>query len=243
MIRFFLIFLTFLPFFLLPTPGYPDILVYDMLVIKGEESVLSAETRGRFFAQGGRLVEFFLNGKSLGKSLSGGDGFAYKRFTPQKSGLFKISAKSAGDENTGVLLSLKKGDKIIFIDAEGSLFEGIFPQKPKQGSQQAIKDLSQKYPIVFLQSHLLGIKTLKTWLKEHEFVTMPVLSLKEGLLFDEIHGKGLEIKAIIGSQSVIASAREYKPLSFSFEEGEDARVVKNWEEVGEMLLKGKKNPH
>jgi hypothetical protein len=243
MLRYFLIFITFLSFFLCPTTGFSDILVDDMLVLKGEETLLSAETRGRVFTQGGRLVEFFLNGKSLGRSLSGGDGFAYKQFTPLKSGLFKISVKSGDDENTGLLLSLKKGDKVIFVDIEGSLFEGIFSQKPRQGSQEIIKGLSRKFPVVFLQTGLLSIKVLKSLLKESGFVDLPVLAWGEGELFDEINKKGLKIKAIIGCYSVISSAQEYKPQSFSFEEAEDAVIVKNWEEIGEMLLKGKKPSH
>ena len=243
MLRYFLILLAFSPFFLLPRAGFPDILVDDMLVLKGDEAMLSAQTRGRFFKAGGRLVEFSVNGKSLGRSLSGGDGVAYKQFTPLKTGLFKISVTSGEDDNTGLLLSLKKGDKIIFIDVEGSLFDGIFAQKPKEGSQEVIEKLSKKFPVVFLQTGLLSIKVLKPWLKENRFVALPVLAWEEGKLFDDINKKGLKIKALIGHQSVIGSAQEYKPQSFSFEEAEDAVVVKNWEEIGEMLLKGKKSSH
>jgi hypothetical protein len=243
MVRFLFIFLICLSFFLFPTTGFSDILVNDVLVVKGDETQLSAQTRGRFFAQGGRLVEFFINGKSLGKSLSGGDGFAYKQFVPEKTGLFSISVKSGDEDNTGLLMSLKKGDKIIFIDVVGSLFEGMFSQKPRHGGQKVIKELSQKYPLVFLQTGLLSIKVLKAWLKEHGFVDMPVLLSREGLIFDEIYKKGLKIKALIGSHSVIASAQEYKPQSFSFEEAEDAVVVKNWEEISDVLLKGKKRSH
>jgi len=243
MLQYFLIFPIFLSFLLLPTAGFSDILVDDMLVLKGDETMLSAQTRGRFFTEGGRLVEFFLNGKSLGKSLSGGDGFAYKQFTPIRTGLFQIAVTSGEDDNTGLLLSLKKGDKIIFVGVEGSLFEGLLSQKPKGGSQDVIEGLSKKFPVVFLQTGLLSIKVLKSWLKENGFVDLPVLAWGEGELFDEINKKGLKIKAIIGHQSVIESAQEYKPQSFSFEEAEDAVVVKNWEEIGAMLLKGKKHSH
>lgn len=243
MLRYFLIFPIFLSFLLLPTAGLADIIVDDMLVLKGDETMLSAQTRGRFFTEGGRLVEFFLNGKSLGKSLSGGDGFAYKQFTPVKTGLFQIAVTSGEDDNTGLLFSLKKGDKIIFVDVEGSLFDGIFAQKPKGGSQEVIEGLSEKSPVVFLQTGLLSIKLLKSWLKENGFVDLPVLEWEEGELFDEINKKGLKIKAVIGRQSVIRSAQEYKPQSFSFEEAEDAVVVTNWEEIGEILLKGKKHAH
>jgi hypothetical protein len=243
MLRYFFIFPIFLSFLLLPTAGLADILVDDMLVLKGDETMLSAQTRGRFFAEGGRLVEFSVNGKSLGKSLSGGDGFAYKQFTPIKTGLFQIAVTSGEDDNTGLLLSLKKGDKIIFVDVEGSLFEGLLSQKPKGGSQEVIEKLSKKFPVVFLQTGLLGANVLKMWLKENGFVDLPVLAWGEGELFDEINKKGLKIKAIIGRQSVIESAQEYKPQSFSFEEAEDAVAVKNWEEIGEVLLKGKKHSH
>lgn len=241
MLRYFLICLIFLPFLLLPTAGLADILVDDMLVLKGDETMVSAQTRGRFFTEGGRLVEFFLDGKSLGKSLSGGDGFAYKQFTPVKTGLFQLAVTSGEDDSTGLLLSLKKGDKIIFVDVEGSLFEGLLSQKPKGGSQEVIEGLSKKSPVVFLQTGLLSTKVLKSWLKENGFAGLPVLQWGEGELFDEINKKGLKIKAIIGSQSVIGSAQEYKPQSFSFEEAEDAVAVKNWEEIGEMLLKRKKH--
>ena len=243
MARYFLLLLTFLTFFLFPITGLADILVDDMLVLKGDETMLSAQTRGRFFTEGGRMVEFFLNGKSLGKSLSGGDGFAYKPFTPVKTGLFQIAVTSGEDDNTGLLLSLKKGDKVIFIDVEASLFDGIFAQKPKGGSQEVIKGLSEKYPVVFLQTGFLSIKVLKLWLKENGFVDLPVLAWEEGKLFDKINKKGLKIKVIIGSQSVIGSAQEYKPQSFSFEEAENAVVIKNWEEIGGMLLKEKKHSH
>jgi hypothetical protein len=243
MLRYLLIFLTFLSFFLFPTTGFSDVLVDDMLVLKGEETMLSAQTKGKFFTQGGRLVEFSVNGKSLGKSLSGGDGFAYKQFTPVKTGLLQIFVTSGDDENTGFLLSLKKGDKIIFIDVEGSLFEGLLSQKPKGGSQEVIEGLSKKFPVVFLQTGLLGTNVLKLWLKESGFIDLPVLAWEDGDLFDEINKKGLKIKAIIGRQPVIESAQEYKPQSFSFEEAEDAVVVKNWEEIGEILLKGKKHSH
>jgi hypothetical protein len=38
-----------------------------------------------------------------------------------------------------LLLSLKKGTGIIFIDVEGCLLEGLFSKKPKPGSQKIIK--------------------------------------------------------------------------------------------------------
>jgi len=241
---------SFLIFLLLPTPVLSDISVQDMLVLKGEETMLCAKTTGKFFPQGGKLVEFFVNGKSLGKSLSGGDGIAYKQFTPQKTGLFHISVKSDDDESKGLLLfrlseslTLKKGDKVIFIDVVGSLFEGLFSRKPRERSQEVITQLSKRFSVVFLQTGLLNTKLLKSWLKEHKFVDLPILLWQKGLIFDETIKKGLKIKAIIGNKYVIESAKEYKPRLFSFEEAEDAEIVNEWGKIGEFLLKKKKSSY
>jgi hypothetical protein len=222
---------------LLPAPAFPEVIVHDMMVLKGEKIMLSVETMGKLFPRGGEVVESFVDGKSIGKSLSGGDGFAFKQFIPQRFGLHQITVKSGKDKGNGFLLSLKKGDRILFIDVKGSLFEGLLSKKPKTGSQKIIKKFSSRFPVVFLQTELFDIKTIKIWLKENGFIDLPVIPWRQGMIFDQINEKGLKIKAIIGSQSVIESAKAYKPKSFSFEEVEDAEEVKDWEEIGKKLLK------
>jgi len=64
---------------------------------------------------------------------------------------------------------------------------------------------------------------------------LPVIPWKQGALFDDIHEMGFKIKAIIGSGAVIESAKGYKPQAFSFEEVEDAKEVKDWEEIRKKL--------
>ncbi|OIP60541.1 MAG: hypothetical protein COY75_00720 [Nitrospirae bacterium CG_4_10_14_0_8_um_filter_41_23] len=222
--------------YLFPSIVLSEVIVPDMIVLNGKEIMLSAETKGKLFAKGGEVVEFFVDGKSIGKRLSGGDGFAFKQFIPQKSGLHQITVKSGKDKGNGLLLSLKRGERMVFIDVGGSLFEGLFSKKPKTGSQKIIKKISSRFPIVFLQTELLSIKAIKAWLKENGFTDLPVIPWRQGMIFDEIKEKGLKIKAIIGSQSVIESAKAYnKPKSFSFEEVEDAEEVKDWEEIGKKL--------
>jgi hypothetical protein len=208
-----------------------------MIVLRGKEVMLRAETRGKLFSKGGEVVEFFVDGKSLDKSLSGGDGFAFRQFTPQKTGIYRITVKSGKDKGNGLLISLKKGNRIVFVDVEDCLLEAPFSKIPKTGSQKIIKKISSRFPVVFLQTELLSIKAIKTWLKENGFIDLPVVSWGEGKIFDEINEKGLKIKVIIGSQSVIESAKAYKPKSFSFKEIENAEEVKDWEEIGKKLFK------
>lgn len=98
------------------------------------------------------------------------------------------------------------------------------------------KDIRKRFPVVLLStSGFLKIKSLKEWLKRNEFPELPVIPWKQGTVFSEFHEEGFRIKAVIGNPGVITSAKEYKPLAFSFEETEDAIEVKEWEEIGKKL--------
>lgn len=220
----------FILFSMFPCSALSDLIVYDMVISKGKDTMLKVKTKGRFFSKGGVIVEFFVDGKSIGKSLSGSDGFAFRQFTPLKTGLYRIAAKAEGEKDSGLLLALNRGTGIIFVDVEGSLFE-LFSKEPKHGSQKAIKEIYRRFPVVFLQTGFLDIKSLKTWLKKNGFKELPIVSWKGGAIFDEIYEEGLRIKAIIGSPHVISSAEGYKPLAFSFDNVEGAIVVKDWEEI------------
>jgi len=228
-------FISVVVFFIFPALAVSDVIVYDMVVCSGNEVMLKAEVKGKLFSKGGVTVEFFVNGKPIGKSLSGGDGFAFKQFVPHVTGLYKIKAKSDKDEGEGILLTLKKGSGIVFIDVEGSLIEK-FTNKPKPHGQKVIKDIGKRFPVVLLStSGFVNIKSLKEWLERNEFPELPVIPWKQGSVFGDLHEEGFRIKAVIGSPEVISSVKEYKPLAFSFEETEDAIEIKEWEEIGKKL--------
>jgi hypothetical protein len=229
----FICFLVLLGIF--PANALSRVIVDDTLGLKDEKLVLKAETRGKIFSKGGEVVEFFVDRKSIGKTLSGGDGLAFKAFIPAKTGLHKIKVKSGGDEDTGLLLSLKRGESIVFVDIEGCLLKNRFSRKAKQGGRKAIKELSEKFSVVFLQSGFFGTKAVRAWLKENEFPELPVLPWRRGEIFDEIAQKDLRVKAIIAGSKVIESAKEHKPLVFSFEEVEGGEWIKDWKEIREKL--------
>lgn len=221
--------------FVFPIGTRADVVVHDAVVREGETVLLGAETRGKFFARGGEVVEFLIDGRSLGSTLSGGDGFAFKQFIPQRTGIHRVTAKSGKDEGRGLLLSLRKGAKIVFVDVAGSLLEKPFSKKPRQGSEKAIKEINGKFPVVFLHAGMVGIKALRGWLKENGFIERPLLPWNEGRIFDELNEKGFAVKAVIGGPGVIESAKKYGPLAFSFEETEDAAEVKDWGEIKKRL--------
>lgn len=220
------------------TNAEAEIFVHDIIAAKNEEILLKAEIGGMFTRRGGELVEIFVNGKSIGKALSGGDGFAFKQFTSSKAGIFKVTVKSVRGEFTGMLLVLKKGTEIVFTDIESGLLEGEFlKQRPRDGSQDALRQINKRYPVVILQAGILGKKVSKDWLKKHGFAEMPVVAWKGGDIFEELSKKGMKIKAVIGNDAIIDSAARYKPLSFSFKGKEGSIAVKNWEDVKKRLSK------
>ena len=218
-----------------PDAALSRVFVYDTVALKGQEVMLKAETRGVLFSKGGELVEFTVDGRSIGKNLSGTDGFAVKEFIPARTGLYKINVRSGDDKDNGILLALERKARIVFVDVAGSLLEGSFGETEKPGSSKAITRIHKRFPIVYLLKGLLSVEATRTWLKKNNFPVAPVLPWGQGEVFREIKERDLQIKAIIGGADVIESAQMYKPLAFSFDSMEDAEVVENWKEIEKKL--------
>lgn len=206
------------------------VIFHDDITLKGKPYLLKAETRKGILKRGGQLVEFIVDGKSIGKNLSGGDGIALKEFTPHRKGLYRVTVRSDSDEDEGYLLSLNRGEGIVVIDIEGGIFEGPFPIKEREGSKEAIKNISRRYPILYLQT-LLDKELLERLLKEKGFTMAPILNWEDGEVINRVYGMGIRIKAIIGGPSVIGSLDDNKIKAFSFEETEGAEWVKDWKEI------------
>jgi hypothetical protein len=219
----------------MPIPSLAGVVVNDAVAVVGKEVRLKAETKGTFFRRGGELVEFFVDGKSLGKTLSGGDGEAWKSFTPSKTGLMEISAKSGSDEDEGVLLVLKKGAAIVFVEIIGGLAETGMPPTGRPGSREAMKKLQARFPVVYIQSSNIDIAATRKWLDDNEYPEAPVLPWDGGALFKPITVMGLNIRAVIGNPQFIESAAKWKPESFSFEPVKGVVRLRHWKEMEEKL--------
>lgn len=218
-----------------PSIAFAQVFIHDNIALMREEIMLTAETTGRYFSKGGQMVEFFVSGKSKGKVLSGGDGIAYKSFTPLTYGPHILAAKSGKYKDKGILISLRKGSRIVFIDVEGSLLSSPFASKPVAKSREIIRKIMKKYPVVYLHTGALGIKPIKEWLRENEFPESAVVPWQSGNIFDSLNKKGLKIRAVIGSNAFIESAADYKPVTFSLDEMSDTEKIKAWEEIGKKF--------
>jgi hypothetical protein len=215
--------------------SYAGVVVYDAVAVVGKEVRLKAETKGTFFRKGGELVEFFVDGKSLGKTLSGGDGEAYRSFTPAITGLLEVSVKSGSDEDEGVLLVLKKGAGIVLVEIIGGLAEKSTPPMGRPGSREAMKKLLARYPVVYIQSGNIDIAATRKWLDDNEYPEAPVLPWDGGALFKPITAMGLHIRALVGNPEFIESATKWKPEAFSFEPMKGTVRLRHWKEMEEKL--------
>lgn len=220
---------------LIPTLAMAEVVVPDDVAGVGEAVMLSARTKGFIMPRGGEIVEFKVDGESLGKNLSGGDGWAYREFKPKKEKLYRIEALSGEETGEGYLLALRKQKGIVFVDVQGGLIKPPLSREPREESLDALKKISKDNHIVYLSTELPEI-VIRSWLEENEFPEAPLLSWRGGYVFDDIVDRGLKVKAVVGSAAVAESALGYEGAKlFTFEPSDEATEVSGWEEVEKGL--------
>jgi hypothetical protein len=210
-----------------------EVQVPDSLAPVGSPVMLEAHTKGMFFARGGEEVTFYVDGKRLGETLSGADGIAYMEFVPRRAGLHTVKTASGEAEGAGLLLVLERGARIVLVHVEGALFKGPLTKEPRRGSVEAVKKISEAFPVLYVTALPLGRGALREWLRENGFPEAPLLDWKAGGLPGWIKKKGFAVRAVIGDPEVAAGAAEQGLHAFSFEQAEGARKVRSWKEVAE----------
>lgn len=224
-------------FVVLPTAQcLSAIIVYDNVTSVSTPVFLKVLTKGRFFADGGRLVEFFLDDKSFGKNLTGGDGYGYRKYTPKRPGLIKLTARSKGESGSGLLLVVKKSEKVIFIEIESSFKDAFISEIAAGASRRAVERIMKKYRIIYL-SRYAGVRASRELLDKGEFPEAPVLRWKGSKMLSALKEKGIQLYAIIGSSALIAESAEHIKRRYTFEKTQNGLTVKDWEEIIELLKK------
>jgi hypothetical protein len=212
------------------------IIVYDRVTTVGTPVYLKVLTKGKIFADGGRLVEFYLDDNSLGKNLTGGDGYGYRKYTPKRPGIIKVQARSKGESSSGLLLVMKKNQKVIFIEIEGGFKDAFISKIAAGASRRAVERLLKKYRVIYI-SRYTGLRMARAWLDEREFPQAPVLRWQGPKMFSALKEKDIHLYAIIGSAGVIAEAEEHIEKRYTFEKTQKGQTVKDWEEIIELLPK------
>ena len=225
--------------YLAATPGLSAVIVYDQVTTVGTPVYLEVLTKGRIFADGGRLVEFYLDDKSIGKNLTGGDGHGYRKYMPDRPGMLKVSARSKGESGSGLLLVIKKSEKAVLIEIEGAFKDAFISQVAAKANRRVIETLFKEYRVIYLSrySRYLGIQRSKDWLDEVEFSEGPVLSWRGSQTLTTLKARQIQLYAIIGSAEIIGEAAEYIERRYTFEQTQNGKTVEDWEEIIELLQK------
>ena len=210
--------------------------VYDRVTTVGTPVYLKVLTKGRIFADGGRLVEFFLDNNSFGKNLTGGDGYGYRKYTPKRPGLIKLKARSKGESGSGLLLVVKKSEKVVFIEIESGFKDAFISEIAAGASRRAVERMMKKFRIVYL-SRYTGVRAARDLLDEGELPEAPVLRWKGAKMLSALKEKDILPYAIIGSAGLIAESAEHIERRYTFEKTQNGQTVKDWEEIIELLKK------
>jgi hypothetical protein len=219
---------------LLPMAIHAEIVVYDSITAFKRPVMLKALTKGIVFPKGGVLVDFFVNGKHIGKTLSGGDGYAFFKYIPPRYGLNTVMVKSIDESAEGSLLVARKKENIVLLGIEGTIIESILSREPRKGSVEGIKKIMGKYRVIYLTS-MLGLDRSRKWLKEGSLPLSLILRWTGVDLLDELCDLGIKIIAIIGSASLIEESSEHVKKRYSFDDTENGIVVKDWNELVKKL--------
>jgi len=191
-------------------------------------------TKGKIFAQGGRLVDIYLDEVRLKRIMTGADGYGYLKYTPGAAGFKSIKARSEGKSASGLHLVTTQNDKTIIIDVEGAFRDAIFSEEIRENSQEVVKALSKEYKIIYI-SRFVGKGVSRSWLIKEDFPKSVILAWQGAATFKIIKKRGVLLYAVIGSATVISAAKKHIDNRYTFEETKDGKVVRNWKEILQLL--------
>ncbi len=214
--------------------SYGGVFIFDQVTTLNTQVYLKVQTRGRFFSEGGKLVDIYVEDKKIKRILTGGDGYGYHRYTPQRTGMVPIEVRAEGHRDTGILLVVDKDDKVILIEIESALKESPLSDRPRRDSRYIVADLAQEYKVVYL-NNLLGAILFEGWLKKEKFPESAVLKWQGANTLKTLTGRGIKLHAIIGSANTISQAKKHIQKRYTFEETKDGHMVDDWEEIMEFI--------
>jgi hypothetical protein len=207
--------------------------VFDTVTMTNEPVRLKALTKGRLFSEGGKLVTFYVNGRNLGTTLSGGDGYAFMLYKTSSPGIEHIRVESGEDSDEGTVLIAENKDRVIMIEIESALFDSLLSFKPAEESVGALTTLSKKFRVLYVTT-LVGMEQSRKWLKDKGFPASPVLKWEGEELIDDLKEKRVPLYAIVASPDLLSEASGIEKR-FSFAETEDGTEVEDWDELLQKL--------
>ena len=216
------------------TISHGRVVIFDRVTTLNTEVYLKVQTKGRFFSEGGKRVDIYVEDKKIKRILTGGDGYGYHRYMPRRKGMLPIEARSEGYRDTGILLVVDKDDKVILIEIGSALKESPLSDRPRRDSRHVVTDLAKKYKVVYL-NNLLGAMLFQGWLKKEKFPESAVLQWQGANMLKSLTNRGIKLHAIIGSANTVSQAKKHIQKRYTFEETQDGQMVEDWDEIMELI--------
>lgn len=215
--------------------GRGEMVVFDRVTTVEKAIRLIVLTKGFLMAEGGQLVDLYLDDRHLKRILTGGDGYGYLKFTPRKPGLMQIRARSDDGSAIGLLLVLGEHDQAIVIEIESALKEAVFSDEIMENSQRVLNILAKRYKLIFM-SRYIGQGIGRSWLKKGGFPESVILSWQGPETFSALQKRGAQLKAVIGSEEMVSAAEaEHIENRYTFESSKAGKTVKDWDEILRLL--------
>ena len=214
--------------------SFGGVFIFDQVTTRGNEVYLKVLTKGRFFSQGGKRVDIYVNDQKIKSILTGGDGYGYHKYKPRQLGLIPIEARSEGYRDTGLLLVADKDNKFILIDVDSGLKESPISDRARRYCREVVRDLAEEYQLIYLNT-LLGSMFFEGWLANEKFPESVVLKWQGAAMLRSLQKRGINLHAIVGPAGMMSEAKNYIQNRYTFEESEDGRTAKDWEEIMEFI--------
>ena len=195
---------------------------------------ITVQTRNRFFAAGGRLVDVYLDDEHLKRILTGGDGYGYLKYTPASPGFKKVKVRFNSESAEGLLLVMTPKEWAIVIEVEEGFKSAVFSDKIKKASLQAVKTLSKSYKIIYL-SRYVGKSITTNWLENQGYPESVVLGWRGPGTLTDLKKKGIQLYALIGSAAVLSEAHGEVEKRYTFETSKNGTAVRDWEQILQHL--------
>jgi hypothetical protein len=218
---------------LAPAAG-AELSVFDRVGTVGTTLTLVARTTQFFLADGGRRVSIFLDGDRLGDILTGGDGYGYFRLLPSRAGLFKVSARSDGNQASGLLLVLEKTDRAVLVEVETVFREAYFQPTARESCRNTLESLRQRYRLIFVY-RFMGADLSRSRLEKEGLSPAVVIPWKGAGTLESLRAKEVQVHAVIGSAEMVAAAGARVPYRISFEKTKGANTVSEWSDIDKVL--------
>jgi hypothetical protein len=211
-----------------------EVVVFDDVTTVRTAIRIRVLTKGRIFAQGGRIVDVYLDDHLLKQVLTGGDGYGYLKYIPSSPGMIEINARSGAHSATGRILVMGKREKAIIIDVEGAFKDALFSEARRKNSRKVVRALSKDYRIIYL-SRYVGRGVSQSWLTKEDFPQSVILRWQGLATLKTLAQRDVTLHAVIGSDAVISAAKNHIEHRFTFEKSKNGKMVEDWDEILKLL--------